>query len=42
MSIAKMAITISEELVKKNDLLVEQKVFPNRSKAIQKAVEVRQ
>lgn len=39
MSVAKIAITIDEELIKKIDLLVEQKVFPNRSKAIQKAVE---
>ena len=39
MSVAKTAITIDEELIKKIDLLVEKKVFPNRSEAIQKAVE---
>lgn len=39
MSAAKIAITIEQELVKKIDLLVQQKAFPNRSKAIQKAVE---
>jgi Arc/MetJ-type ribon-helix-helix transcriptional regulator len=39
MSAAKIAITIDEELVKRIDLLVQQKAFPNRSKAIQEAVE---
>ena len=39
MSVAKIAITIDEKLVRKIDLLVEQKAFPNRSKAIQEAVE---
>jgi metal-responsive CopG/Arc/MetJ family transcriptional regulator len=39
MSAAKIAITINEDLVKKIDLLVQQKTFPNRSKAIQEAVE---
>lgn len=39
MSAAKIAITIERELVTKIDLLVQQKAFPNRSKAIQKAVE---
>jgi metal-responsive CopG/Arc/MetJ family transcriptional regulator len=39
MSAAKIAITINEDLVKRIDLLVEQKAFPNRSKAIQEAVE---
>jgi Arc/MetJ-type ribon-helix-helix transcriptional regulator len=39
MSAAKIAITIDEDLVKRIDLLVQQKAFPNRSKAIQEAVE---
>ena len=38
MSVAKIAITMDEKLVKKLDRLVRQKVFLNRSKAIQEAV----
>lgn len=39
MSTAKIAITIEEELLGKLDRLVSAKVFPNRSKAIQEAVQ---
>jgi metal-responsive CopG/Arc/MetJ family transcriptional regulator len=39
MSSAKIAITLDEKIVRKLDLLVHQKTFPNRSKAIQEAVE---
>lgn len=39
MSTAKIAITIKEELLDKLDRMVNSKVFPNRSKAIQEAVE---
>ena len=39
MSVAKVAITLNETLLQKIDRLVRQKVFPNRSKAIQEAVE---
>ena len=39
MSVAKVAITLDENLLQKIDRLVRQKVFPNRSKAIQEAVE---
>ena len=39
MSTAKLAITIEEELLGKLDRLVSSKVFPNRSKAIQEAVQ---
>lgn len=38
MSVAKIAITLEGSLVRKVDRLVRQKVFPNRSKAIQEAV----
>ncbi|QQS49001.1 MAG: ribbon-helix-helix protein, CopG family [Acidobacteriota bacterium] len=38
MSTAKVAITIDEEILAKLDRLVQKKVFPNRSKAIQEAV----
>jgi metal-responsive CopG/Arc/MetJ family transcriptional regulator len=38
MSTAKIAITLEESLVQKIDRLVRQKVYPNRSKAIQEAV----
>ena len=34
----KVAITIDSELLSKVDLLVSQRVFPNRSKAIQEAL----
>ena len=39
MPVAKIAITIDEQLLKKIDLLVKDNVFPNRSKAIQDAVQ---
>ena len=39
MSRAKVAITIDEETLDRLDRLVEQQVFPNRSKAIQQAIQ---
>lgn len=39
MNTAKIAITIKEELLDKLDPMVNSKIFPNRSKAIQEAVE---
>jgi metal-responsive CopG/Arc/MetJ family transcriptional regulator len=39
MSTAKIAITIEEKLLQRVDRLVKSKVFPNRSKAFQQAVE---
>ena len=39
MSTAKIAFTIEEELLEKLDRLVSSKVFPNRSKAIQEAIQ---
>jgi len=39
MATAKIAITLDDKLLQKIDLLVKRKVFPNRSRAIQKAVE---
>jgi metal-responsive CopG/Arc/MetJ family transcriptional regulator len=39
MSTAKIAITIEEETLGKLDRLVSAKVFPNRSKAIQEAIQ---
>ncbi len=39
MSTAKIAITIREDVLEKLDRLVQSKVFPNRSKAVQQAVE---
>jgi metal-responsive CopG/Arc/MetJ family transcriptional regulator len=39
MSTAKIAITIEEELLGKLDRLVAGKAFPNRSKAIQEAIQ---
>jgi metal-responsive CopG/Arc/MetJ family transcriptional regulator len=39
MAASKIAITIDEKLVKQLDDLVNSQVFPNRSKAIQEAVE---
>jgi Arc/MetJ-type ribon-helix-helix transcriptional regulator len=39
MAASKIAITIDDKLVKQLDNLVNSQVFPNRSKAIQKAVE---
>ena len=38
MSAAKVAITIEAELLKRVDRMVEQRRFPNRSRAIQEAV----
>jgi metal-responsive CopG/Arc/MetJ family transcriptional regulator len=38
MATSKVAITIDSDLLLKLDLLVSQRVFPNRSKAIQSAV----
>ena len=38
MATSKVAITIDSDLLSKVDLLVSQRVFPNRSKAIQAAV----
>jgi metal-responsive CopG/Arc/MetJ family transcriptional regulator len=38
MGAAKVAITIEEQLLKRIDRLVEQRKFPNRSRAIQEAV----
>jgi metal-responsive CopG/Arc/MetJ family transcriptional regulator len=39
MSTTKVAITIDEGLLAKLDRLVDKKLFPNRSKAIQEAVQ---
>jgi metal-responsive CopG/Arc/MetJ family transcriptional regulator len=39
MSTAKIAITIEEETLGRLDRLVSSKVFPNRSKAIQEAIQ---
>jgi metal-responsive CopG/Arc/MetJ family transcriptional regulator len=39
MGTAKVAITIDEETLQKLDRLVKERVFPNRSKAIQEAVQ---
>ena len=39
MATAKIAITMEKELVQKLDYMVKKKIFSNRSKAIQKAVE---
>ena len=38
MAASKIAITIDDNILKKVDLLVKSKLFPNRSKAIQEAV----
>lgn len=38
MSTTKVAISIDKQLLKKVDLLVREKVYPNRSNAIQEAV----
>lgn len=38
MAVSKIAITIDDTLLKKLDLMVKCKVYPNRSKAIQAAV----
>jgi len=39
MRAAKIAITMKEELLDKLDRLVKSRVFPNRSRAVQEAVE---
>lgn len=39
MTVAKIAITIDKNLLKQIDLLVKSNLFPNRSKAIQEAIE---
>jgi len=39
MSTAKLAITMEEKLLKRLDRLVKSNIFPNRSRAIQEAVE---
>ena len=38
MPASKIAITMDDNLLKKLDIMVKSKVFPNRSKAIQEAV----
>lgn len=38
MAASKIAITIDDNLLKQLDMMVESKVYPNRSKAIQEAV----
>ena len=38
MAASKIAITIDKNILKKLDLMVKSKVYPNRSKAIQEAV----
>lgn len=38
MAASKIAITIDDNLLKKLDLMVKSRLFPNRSKAIQEAV----
>ena len=38
MAASKIAITIEEKLLKQIDLMVESKLYPNRSKAIQEAI----
>ncbi len=39
MSVAKVTISLESRLLKKVDYLVKERVFPNRSQAIQSAVE---
>jgi len=39
MAASKIAITIDDKILRRLDLLVQSNVFPNRSKAIQEAVE---
>jgi len=39
MAASKIAITIDDKILRRLDLLVQSNVFPNRSKAIQAAVE---
>lgn len=38
MAVSKIAITIDDNTLKRLDILVKSKLFPNRSKAIQEAV----
>ena len=38
MATAKIAVSIESDLIRKIDLLVKERIFPNRSKAIQEAV----
>ena len=38
MAVSKIAITLDNEMLKRLDMLVKSKTFPNRSKAIQEAV----
>jgi metal-responsive CopG/Arc/MetJ family transcriptional regulator len=38
MAASKIAITIDDNILKRLDILVKAKIFPNRSKAIQEAV----
>ncbi len=38
MAASKIAITIDENMLKRLDILVQSKLFPNRSRAIQEAV----
>ncbi len=39
MAASKIAITIDDKILRRLDLLVQSNVFPNRSKAIQQAIE---
>ena len=39
MAASKIAITIDDKILRRLDLLVQSNVFPNRSKAIQEAIE---
>jgi len=39
MAVSKIAITVDEKILKKIDLMVQSRVYPNRSKAIQDAIE---
>ena len=39
MTVSKIAITIDDKILSRLDLLVQSNVFPNRSKAIQEAIE---
>jgi len=39
MAVSKIAITIDDKILRRLDLLVQSNVFPNRSKAIQEAIE---
>ena len=41
MATSKVAVTLEEETLERLDRLVEKRVFPNRSKAIQQAVKVK-